>query len=122
MTGDDCSPYIDISYPELKALLEGSPSLLLIDVRSKEEVDRGKIPGSINIPVDSVESELALDTASFQAKYGVPKPPADAPDLIFHCQMGRRGAAATQKAWPLGFNKARNYVGGYKEWSEKEAK
>ncbi|XP_066575014.1 thiosulfate:glutathione sulfurtransferase [Amia ocellicauda] len=112
----------DISYPELKALLEGSPSLLLIDVRSKEEVDRGKIPGSINIPVDSVESELALDAASFQAKYGVPKPPADAPDLIFHCQMGRRGAAATQKARALGFNKARNYVGGYKEWSEKEAK
>ncbi|XP_067104460.1 thiosulfate:glutathione sulfurtransferase-like [Osmerus mordax] len=112
----------DISYAELKALLGKSESLLLVDVRTKEEVDKGYIPGSIHIPVDSVESALSLDPAEFKAKYGVSKPPLDAPQFVFHCQMGRRGAMATQKAQSMGFQKASNYAGGYKEWSDKEGK
>lgn len=102
--------------------MEKSKSLLLVDVRTKEEVEKGQIPGSIHIPVDSVGSALALDPEEFKAKYGVAKPPLDAPELIFHCQMGRRGGLATEKARGLGFQNARNYGGGYKEWSEKEGK
>ncbi|KAM4621530.1 thiosulfate:glutathione sulfurtransferase [Polymixia lowei] len=112
----------DISYADLKALLGKSQSLLLVDVRSKEEVDKGCIPGSIHIPVDTVESALALEPVEFKAKYGVTKPPLDAPELVFHCQMGKRGGLATGKARELGFQNARNYAGGYKEWSEKEGK
>lgn len=40
----------EISYTNLKALIEKSKELLLVDVRSKDEVDRGRIPGSIHIP------------------------------------------------------------------------
>lgn len=40
----------EISYEELKALLGKRQNLLLVDVRSKEEVDKGHIPGSIHIP------------------------------------------------------------------------
>lgn len=40
----------DISYEDLKVLLEKGQSLLLVDVRSKEEVDKGRILGSIHIP------------------------------------------------------------------------
>ncbi|MBN3317633.1 TSTD1 sulfurtransferase, partial [Atractosteus spatula] len=94
-----------ISYSELKALLGKSPDLLLVDVRTQEEVDKGKIPGSIHIPVGAVERELALDPAAFQDKYGVQKPPPDAPQLVFHCQMGCRGATATETARTLGFEK-----------------
>ncbi|XP_071753862.1 thiosulfate:glutathione sulfurtransferase [Centroberyx gerrardi] len=112
----------EISYADLKVLLAKSQSLLLVDVRSKEEVDKGHIPGSIHIPVDTVESALALDPAEFKVKYGVTKPPLDAPELVFHCQMGRRGGVATDKAHELGYQSARNYAGGYKEWSEKEGK
>lgn len=39
----------EISYEDLKALLGKSQDLLLVDVRSKEEVDKGRIPGSIHI-------------------------------------------------------------------------
>ncbi|XP_030622521.1 thiosulfate:glutathione sulfurtransferase-like [Chanos chanos] len=116
------SPDKQISYGDLKSLLAKGSEFLLVDVRSKDEVDRGHIPGSVHIPLDSVESELSLDPAAFQAKFGVPKPPLESPDVIFHCQMGRRGAAATEKARNMGFQKARNYAGGYKEWSEKEGK
>ena len=40
----------EISYEDLKALLGKSQNLLLIDIRTQEEVDQGHIPGSIHIP------------------------------------------------------------------------
>lgn len=40
----------EISYEELKALVEKSSNLFLVDVRSKEELEKGVIPGSVHIP------------------------------------------------------------------------
>ncbi|XP_058867706.1 thiosulfate:glutathione sulfurtransferase-like [Acipenser ruthenus] len=112
-----------ISYADLQTLLQnGTPDLTVIDVRTPEEVAKGKIPGSVNIPVDAVQSALSLDPASFSAKYGVEKPPKDAPHLVFHCQMGRRGNIATETALSLGYSRACNYAGGFKEWAEKSTK
>ncbi|XP_075902477.1 thiosulfate:glutathione sulfurtransferase [Nelusetta ayraudi] len=116
------SPANVITYEDLKALLEKSQNLLLVDVRGKEEVDKGRIPGSAHIPVDTVEAAFSLEPEEFKAKYGVAKPQLDAPELVFHCHMGGRGGRATEAARKLGFTNARNYVGGYKEWSEKEGK
>lgn len=112
----------EISYEELKALLGKSQNLLVVDVRRKDEVDKGCIPGSVNIPVDTVEAAFKMAPEEFKAKYGVTKPPLDAPELVFHCQMGKRGGVATDKARELGYVNARNYAGAYKEWSEKEGK
>nr|XP_046261387.1 thiosulfate:glutathione sulfurtransferase [Scatophagus argus] len=112
----------EISYEDLKALLGKSPNLLLIDVRNKDEVDKGRIPGSVNIPLDTVEAAFAMEPEAFKAKYGVTKPPLDAPELVFHCQSGRRAVMAIEKAYQLGYVNARNYKGSYKEWCEKEGK
>ncbi|XP_041847115.1 thiosulfate:glutathione sulfurtransferase [Melanotaenia boesemani] len=112
----------EISHEDLKAILGKSPNLLLVDVRTKEEVDKGHIPGSIHIPVETVGSAFAMEPEEFKAKYGKNKPPLDTKELIFHCQVGRRGAMATSKAHQLGYVNACNYAGGFKEWSEKEGK
>ncbi|XP_047441879.1 thiosulfate:glutathione sulfurtransferase [Mugil cephalus] len=112
----------DVSYEELKALMEKSKNLLLVDVRSEAEVAKGQIPGSINIPLDTVEDAMKMNPDAFKAKYGIPKPPQDSSELVFYCQMGKRGAAATKKACDLGYVNARNYAGAYSEWSKKEAK
>ncbi|KAJ8014900.1 hypothetical protein DPEC_G00020580 [Dallia pectoralis] len=113
----------DISYSDLKALLaKSNEGLVVVDVRTNEEVEGGSIPGSIHIPVDSVETALALYPVEFQKKYGVTKPPLDAPELVFYCQLGRRGRLATDRAQRLGFQKAVNYAGGYKDWLEKQRK
>ncbi|KAK2849045.1 hypothetical protein Q5P01_008879 [Channa striata] len=111
-----------ISYAELKALVGKSRDLVLIDVRTKEEVDKGRIPGSLHIPLDTVEAALSLEPEEFKAKYGATKPALDAQELVFHCQIGKRGEMATDKARKLGYVNACNYVGAYKEWSEKEGK
>ena len=47
------SPFTDgnqISYADLKALLEKSQNLFIVDVRTKEEIDKGRIPGSLHVP------------------------------------------------------------------------
>lgn len=40
----------EISYESLKELLASSQNLFLVDVRTKEEVDKGRIEGSVHIP------------------------------------------------------------------------
>ncbi|XP_006115280.2 thiosulfate:glutathione sulfurtransferase isoform X2 [Pelodiscus sinensis] len=110
-----------ISYKDLKALI-ASGKAHIVDVRSPEEVANGHIDDSLNIPVVDVEEALKMDPETFKMKYIVDKPQLDDENLIFHCQMGRRGAQATETAIKLGYTKARNYAGGYKEWSEKEGK
>jgi len=46
----------DISYSDLKSLLEKG-SGFVVDVRTKEEVDRGRIPGSIHIPGERKDAQ-----------------------------------------------------------------
>ncbi|KAK2849046.1 hypothetical protein Q5P01_008880 [Channa striata] len=111
-----------ISYAELKALVGKSKDLVLVDVRTKDEVDKGRIPGSVNIPLDTVEAALSLEPEEFKAEHGITKPELDAPELVFYCQTGRRAGISTDKARELGYVNARNYAGAYKEWSEKEGK
>lgn len=55
--------------------------------------------------VNAVGDAFSLEPEEFKAKYGVTKPPLDAPELVFHCQMGRRGQMATNKAHELGYVK-----------------
>lgn len=53
----------EISYENLKALLEKSQDLLLVDVRTKEEVEKGRIPGSVHVP-----RELLLNSLTWREK------------------------------------------------------
>ncbi|KAJ1080841.1 hypothetical protein NDU88_001030 [Pleurodeles waltl] len=107
-----------ISYEDLKKVTGKVP---IFDVRSPEEVSNGKIPSTVNIPVDEIEQALKMDPESFKKKYTVNKPkPED--NIIVHCQMGRRGARAAEIAMAQGYAKVQNYAGGYKEWSDKGGK
>ncbi|KAM3910195.1 thiosulfate:glutathione sulfurtransferase [Leptodactylus fuscus] len=110
-----------ISYDEVKKLIS-SGNFQIFDVRTPEEVSAGKISSSVHIPVTDVEEALKLDPVAFKQTYNVEKPRPDDQNLVFHCQMGRRGQRATEIAQGLGYKHARNYAGGYKEWSEKEQK
>ncbi|XP_052056934.1 thiosulfate:glutathione sulfurtransferase isoform X2 [Apodemus sylvaticus] len=108
-----------VSFSELRLLL-ASGRARLFDVRSREEAAAGTIPGALNIPVSELEMALNMDPAAFQAVYCAEKPKPEDKNLIFFCQMGKRGLQATQLAQGLGYRGARNYAGAYKEWLEKE--
>uniref|UniRef100_A0A182X3L5 Rhodanese domain-containing protein n=1 Tax=Anopheles quadriannulatus TaxID=34691 RepID=A0A182X3L5_ANOQN len=72
--------------------LPNHPEKLLIDVRNPDELaDTGKIPTSINIPLDKVKQAFGPETSdeAFAQQYGVPKPGLDH-YLILSCRTGRR--------------------------------
>lgn len=56
-------------------------------------------------PVNTVEGALKMNPDEFKVRYGVTKPLLDAPELVFHCQIGKRGAMDTTKAHQLGYVK-----------------
>jgi rhodanese-related sulfurtransferase len=73
----------------------------LVDVRTAEEHANGAIPGSVNVPIDSLRDELdELGTGP----------------LVVYCEVGQRGHTATALMQELGI-RARNLDGGYRTWS-----
>ncbi|XP_051016796.1 thiosulfate sulfurtransferase/rhodanese-like domain-containing protein 3 [Acomys russatus] len=105
----------DVTYWELKHLLN-SKDIMLIDVRDTWEIlEHGKIPGSINIPLDEVGEALQMNPRDFKEKYHEVKP-SKSDSLVFSCLAGVRSKKAMDTAISLGFNSAQHYAGGWKEW------
>ncbi|XP_044914592.1 thiosulfate sulfurtransferase/rhodanese-like domain-containing protein 3 [Felis catus] len=105
----------DVTYKELKSLLN-SRQITLIDVRERWEiVEYGKIPGSVNIPLDEVGEALQMNPKDFKEKYNEVKP-SKSDSLVFSCLAGVRSKKAVDTAVSLGFNSVQHYAGGWKEW------
>ncbi|XP_039108054.1 thiosulfate sulfurtransferase/rhodanese-like domain-containing protein 3 [Hyaena hyaena] len=114
-----CTAVKDVTYKELKSLLN-SRQITLIDVRERWEiVEYGKIPGSINIPLGEVGEALQMNPNDFKEKYNEVKP-SKSDSLVFSCLAGVRSKKALDTAVSLGFNSVRHYAGGWNEWATYE--
>jgi len=67
----------------------------LLDVRSREEFDRGHLPGAVNIPVQDLDHHFA-DVG-----------PPDG-DVVVYCRSGHRSSRATELLRAHGFTKVHN--------------
>lgn len=77
----------------------------ILDVRSVGEVNRGTLPGAINIPIDEIrERKNELPSGK----------------ILVTCQVGQRGHAATRLLREMGYE-AINLDGGYMTWSNSPA-
>ncbi|XP_078663402.1 rhodanese domain-containing protein CG4456-like isoform X3 [Branchiostoma floridae x Branchiostoma belcheri] len=100
---DNETPWTDVKYDELKALIK-SGHVQLIDVREPEEIaSTGLLPGAINIPLNRLHIDLKMPEEEFKEKYGVDKPGKD--NLILHCLGGIRSRGALAIAHSLGYEK-----------------
>lgn len=72
----------------------------LLDVRTAPEHAAAAIPGSVNVPIDSLREELD----------GIGRGP-----FVVYCEVGQRGHTATALMQELGI-RARNLDGGYQTW------
>jgi 3-mercaptopyruvate sulfurtransferase SseA len=118
-----------ITFDELTAALAqagqgGAAGLRLVDVREPKEIEEtGRLPGAINIPLTKLKASLALEPAQFEAEFGALRPTKDDPaPLVFYGLCGVKSSAALEIAHKLGYKKARNYPGGWEEWSLKHPK
>jgi rhodanese-related sulfurtransferase len=90
-----------ISAKEVEALFNNGKKLNIIDVREVNEVEAGKIPGAVNIPLGLVEFRMhELDKSK---------------EYIMVCRSGGRSGRATQSLESYGFNVI-NMAGGMLAW------
>ena len=94
--------YADVTVAEAKALIEGKPDMVILDVRTPSEFDDGHIEGAINIPVDYLAErldELSKDD-----------------ELLVYCRTGNRSARAVEILDDNGFTKIFHMDAGITGW------
>ena len=77
----------------------------LVDVREREELPAGTIPGSIHLPRGLLEREIAFIAADREAP------------VYLYCESGKRGTLAADVLRRMGYRRAINLVGGIDAWS-----
>ena len=95
----------EMNVDSLKQRLDAGEDLFVLDVRRPQELEQeGMIEGSVNIPIDDLESRMA-------------EVPKDKP-LAIYCQAGGRASRAAAVLRENGYTEPIEY-GGISAWKEK---
>jgi rhodanese-related sulfurtransferase len=95
-----------VSPAELEGLL-AEDAVILIDIRNPGEVELGRIPGSVNIPLAQLRNRLDML-------------PTDKP-IVVHCAGGWRSSVAASLLRAQGFDDVWDLAGGYNAWLDAHA-
>ena len=102
-TMSDTAQSDTISATDLSAAIERGDDLVLLDVREPWEAEIASIPGSMLVPLASLESVVdKLDPAE---------------DFVVYCHHGMRSESALRFLQQRGFDHARHLSGGIDAWS-----
>lgn len=100
--------YKEITAPESVALIKTESSLIIIDVRTPNEFNRGHIPGANLLPVQMFAANLSKLT-QFR----------DEPILLY-CASGNRSTVAAKMLIDAGFSHIYNLRRGMREWMKSQ--
>lgn len=89
---------------EAEQIIESTPGLVVLDVRTPEEVAEGTLPGAVAI--DFYSPDFAAQVAQLDR---------DVPYLVY-CRSGSRSAQATRIMTDLGFTQIWELDGGILSW------
>jgi rhodanese-related sulfurtransferase len=77
---------------------------VILDIRSKKEVEGGTITNSIHIPLVDLDKRIG-EIEKYKTK-----------DVVVVCNMGQTAGSATKKLMAAGFEKVVRLKGGIVEW------
>jgi rhodanese-related sulfurtransferase len=99
---------LNITVNELKQVMVSDTSLIILDVRTPEELTGplGKIEGVINIPVQNLEERLG-ELTQYKSN-----------NIAVICRSGNRSVTATRILNQNGYS-AKNVLGGMREFNKK---
>ncbi|TMA26065.1 MAG: molybdopterin-synthase adenylyltransferase MoeB, partial [Deltaproteobacteria bacterium] len=83
-----------------------SPRPLLIDVREKQEVDLGTLPGAKHVPRGYLELRIEEAVPDHNA------------DVVLYCAGGTRSLLAGRTLREMGYGRVRSLAGGYGAWKD----
>ena len=98
------SAYTQITQEEAARIMEEETGYLIVDVRTEEEYDEAHIPSAINIPNETIGTDV------------IPELPDKDQTLLVYCRSGRRSKAAAEKLAALGYTRVLEF-GGIMTWT-----
>lgn len=96
----------NINAEELDMLKEEHADLQLVDVRTPQEVEEGKISGAENINFKSEDFERQIGILDKE------KP------VVVYCASGKRSTKAANTLHDSGFKEVYNFSEGYEAWKD----
>ena len=99
----------DVTLEEVVEIMKTEEDLVVIDIRTPEEISEGKIQTSA-LEIDYYDDDFReqLNELSKDSKY------------LIYCRSGKRGAKALKIMGEEGFTDVRNLLGGYNGWVDLE--
>ena len=91
---------VNIQADDLKKKIDSGEKITIIDVRTPMEVSRGKIEGSINIPLDFFDSEIESQVKDKNS------------EVYLYCLSGSRSIMAAQIMERKGYKNVFNVISG----------
>ena len=95
-----------VTLEEVKRRLETKEKMVLVDVREKDEVRQGFIPGAISIPRGFLEIQVEG------------KLPDKAAPIVLYCAGGTRSALAAKTLQELGYTNVESANPGFVRWKD----
>lgn len=93
-----------VSVDDLKKAIDANEQITIVDVRTPEEVVRGKIEGSINIPLDKIMSDVERVIPDKKGK------------IYVYCLSGSRSIHAVDAMINLGYTDVFDVSHGILAW------
>lgn len=95
-----------VSLEELRDRLAQGTPIVLVDVRERDELKQGTLPGAIHVPRGALELEIEA------------KVPDKAAPIVVYCAGGARSALAARTLTELGYTDVASADPGFSRWSE----
>ena len=95
-----------VTLEEIKRRLEAKVAMVLVDVREREELRAGIIPGAIHIPRGLLELEIERLVPHKHAS------------VVLYCAAGVRSALAARTLQELGYSRVESADPGFVRWKE----
>lgn len=95
-----------VSLEELRERLDAKASLVLVDVREKEETRAGMIPSAINVPRGFLEMQIESKIPDRTSK------------VVLYCAGGTRSTLAAKTMLDLGYTNVESANPGFVRWKD----
>ncbi len=96
------APSRDLTAGEAKAFIDKNKNAFILDVRTPQERNQGYIPGSVLIPIDTIERRLNE----------IPK----SRPVVVYCAVGSRSRVVAQALSNSGYSEVYNMKDGVMGW------
>lgn len=92
---------------EVMSSLEKERDVIILDVRTEDEVARGKISKSINIPLDQIQQKIKTEIPDHEKT------------IYVYCLSGSRSVVATNMLIEMGYKNTFSMKSGLLSWRSK---